>query len=263
MASIVNIKDNLHSIISEIRSCIDFYANKGEVTNAIKSSLRNDEGVKYHKSVIDEKFVKINFSSDVYYNSFFVLLCASYENYLTETLKESLNKLNDCENKVLIPEKLKRMNTKYSGSLLTTLDNRPSYLRIDYNEIIENLATGIKVDKKFIFNKEIVFYVKAILKFESFIEFLEKFELELNLGKFADTVEFKSYFKERNTKAERILEIENFHSTIFRIRNNIAHNGHSADVTKNKLVETIEFLEPFTNGVSKLIEDSIQEKYLK
>ena len=217
MASIVNIKNNLHSVISEVKACVDFYSTKGEVTNAIKSSLRNDEGVNYYKSIIDEKFVKVNLNTDIYYNSFFVLLCASYENYLTETLKESLNRLNDCDNKSLIPERLKGKNIRYSGSLLTTLDEKPSHFKIDYNEIIKNLAEGLEGDEKYKFNKEIVFYVKAILKFENFLKFLDNFELDLNLSKIADTDEFKSYFNERNSRAERIGEIEKFHNDIFRI----------------------------------------------
>ncbi|MFD1550751.1 hypothetical protein DNU06_05885 [Putridiphycobacter roseus] len=261
MASIDTIKINFHSVISEIKGCVDYYSNKGEVTNAIKSSLRNDEGVRYHKSVIEDKFIKVKFSSDIYYNSFFVLLCASYENFLTETLKESLNRLSVCKNKSLIPEKLKRMNTKFSGSLLTTLDKKPSHLKIDYNEIIENLNKGIDGKGEYQFNKEIVFYVKGILKLESFIDFLDKFDLELKIDKFANTEEFKSYFKERNRESERVLEIENKHNSIFRIRNNIAHNGRSADVTKEKLIEVLNFLEAFTNGLSNLIDNSIKLKY--
>jgi len=261
MASINTIKIHFHSVISEIKACVDYYSNKGEVINAIKSSLRDDEGARYHKEVIESKFVRIKFSSDIYYNSFFVLLCASYENYLMETLKESLNRLSTCKHKSLIPERLKRMNTKFSGSLLSTLDKKPSHLKIDYNEIIENLNKGIDGKGEYQFNKEIVFYVKGILRLESFIDFLDKFDLELNIEKFANTAEFKSYFEERNRESERISEIENQHDSIFRIRNSIAHNGYSSDITKEKLVDTIVFLEAFTNGVSKLIEDSILDKY--
>lgn len=261
MSSLTTIKNNLHYKINSINSCIEFYSNKGEVVSAIKSSLTSNEGFEYYKKIIDDKFVKLKIDSDIYFNSFFVLLCASYESFLTETLKELLNILNNCSNKSIIPDKLKKLNLRYSGSLLTTLDNSPSHLRIDYKEIIENLAFGVNKTENYKFNKDIVFYVKGILNFDNFIDFVDKFELDLKIEDFADTAEFKSFFSSGSRTSERSSEISTQHQFIFRTRNNIAHNGFSTDVTKEKLVESLNFIEKFSEGVSNLLLQKIQSKY--
>ena len=112
--------------------------------------------------------------------------------------------------------------------------------------------------KKLFFRCHNEHYVKGILNFDSFIDFLDKCDLNLNLSKFSDNQIFIDSFKERTRKVEREDIAKSNINKIYRTRNNIAHNGFCADATPDILKEMLDFLKPFSESISTEIFGAIE-----
>jgi len=255
------ITDEFHQVIDSINICLKHYSESKRLKSLIPASLNHGEGLEYNNKQIKE-IISITLPQTIYHNSLYMILCASYEKFLTSVLSETITSINKSSNYSNLPTKLKNMNIRYSGSILGAYgEGKPTHSSINYLNIIDNLSTCESNSDQFIINKEIILYVKGILNFDSFSDFLKKCDLNLNISVFSDNKIYVDSFSERTRKGEREDIARKNHDKIYRTRNNIAHNGFCVDATPEILKEILGFLEPFSESISSEISEAIKQRY--
>lgn len=261
MSQFDTITDEFHQVIEEVKVCLAYYSYSKELKALIPSSLNQREDLKYNNDKI-KKILKTNLPQTIYHNSLFMILCASYEKFLTSILTQTIISINKSTSYSDLPEKLKNMNIRYTGSILGAYgEGKASHSSINYINLIKNLSSCKSDPDNFAINKEIILYVKGILNFVSFSDFLKKCELNLDILEFSNNKIFSDSFEGITRKKERETIAKTNQQNIYRTRNNIAHIGHCVDATPGRLKETLDFLKPFSASISCEISSAIKERY--
>ncbi|RYH74450.1 hypothetical protein EVU94_05355 [Flavobacteriaceae bacterium 144Ye] len=253
--------DELSEVIRGTKLLIDYYNDKSSLKSTIYGCIDWAGSAPQDRELVEKKFINVNLPQKVYFNSQYLILCASYENFIISFLKCILLKISETKDFSKIPHALRNINTSYSGSLLSSITGeKKSHVRFKTEDLIKNLYLLNSKDNSFKLNIEIAELVPSVLLFEKVIDFIQKCDLEIGWTDITDNTIFKDEYKGNKTERKNIAV--NMHKDIYRIRNRIAHTGCSSAVVIGELEDLLKFLTPFNKSLINVVETEINKVYL-
>lgn len=252
--------DEFNEVIEGVQLLIEYYENKSTLKSTIYKCIDWKGSQPSDRKILEDKFIKVVFPQNVYFNSQYMILCASYESFLKSCLKQTLLSISGTRNSSKISHSLKNLNISYSGNLLSTLTGeKKTSVVFNPTQLIENLYLLENKDNSFSLNSEIADLVPSVLLFEKVLEFLNKCELKIDWVNITDDETFKDIYQ--GNKTERKNLAEKMHQDLYRNRNNIAHQGCGASVINGDLKDLIKFLKPFSKSLLNVVDKLIKDKY--
>ena len=248
---------DLEMTLAEIRTTLLFVRSAAHVRPRLGSLVTWTSLDEESRLILRDYMEHKDFQPDFTYRGLYVLIYGTFEEFVRRMLRDAvIAKSNAVQSYDDLDQDLARQNVHRTGQALATIDEPPSYMKLNYDLLCANIGTCRVGSTSFTLNADAFALFFTNLSPKQLAGALRRIGIKLNWDEIGQQKCIKKLYGSQSTRAVAKAASEQLQA-FTRKRNLVAHSGGAVTVSDVDVAEALDFVEKLANALAMIVDGSL------